>query len=79
MVWLLMIVFSVCAFIQTLTTLNPRLTKVEERVTKVDERVGACESRVSGIEIKLDTILKQNSETSKDIKDIYHLIMERHK
>ena len=37
-----------------------------------------CEGRVSGIEIKLDTIVKQNIESSKDIKDIYHLIMERH-
>ena len=71
-VWVVMVIFSVCAFIQTLLTLNPRLTKVEERV-------GACESRVSGIEIKLDAILKQNSETGKDIKDIYHLIMERHR
>ena len=71
-VWIIMIIFSICAFVQTLLTLNPRLTKVEERV-------GACESRVSGIEIKLDTILKQSAETGKDIKDIYHLIMERHR
>ena len=71
-IWFLMIIFSVCGFIQTLLTLNPRLTDVESRVSK-------CESKVSGIEIKLDTILKQNSETGKDIKDIYHLIMERHK
>lgn len=78
-VWVVMVIFSVCAFIQTLLTLNPRLTKVEERATKFEDRLGVCESKVSGIEFKLDAILKQNSEASKDIKDIYHLIMERHK
>jgi hypothetical protein len=69
--WLLMGFFAICCFVQTLLTLNPRLTKVEERVS-------VCESRVSGIEIKLDTIVKQNTESAKDIKDIYHIIMERH-
>ena len=70
--WLLMIVFTLCAFVQGLLTLQPRVTKLEERANN-------CESRVSGIEIKLDTLLRQSSETGKDIKDIYHLIMERHK
>lgn len=70
-VWVLMGVFAICGFVQTLLTLNPRLTKVEERMTN-------CEGRVSGIEIKLDTIVNQNIESAKDIKDIYHLIMERH-
>lgn len=70
-VWVLMGIFAICGFIQTLLTLNPRLTKVEERMTN-------CEGRVSGIEIKLDSIYKQGIETNKDIKDIYHLIMERH-
>ena len=69
--WVLMVVFAVCGFVQTLLTLNPRLTKVEERVS-------ICESKVSGIEIKLDAILNQNKELMGDIKNVYHLIMDRH-
>ena len=55
------------------------VNELNDRVTKLEERANNCESRVSGIEIKLDTLLRQSSETGKDIKDIYHLIMERHK
>lgn len=77
--WLLMIVFTICAFIQTLLTLNPRVTKLEERVSTCDEKYTRVENRVSGIEIKLDTLLHQSEEAGRDIKDIYHLIMERHK
>lgn len=71
-VWLAGIVFSGCVFIQALITLAPRVTKLETRMT-------GCETKISGIEIKLDTLLHQSEESGKDIKDIYHLIMERHK
>ena len=83
-VWVLIGIFGICGFIQTLLTLNPRVTRLEEemtqnpRVTRVEERVSYCESQLSGVKITLDTIVKQNVESSKDIKDIYHLIMERH-
>lgn len=77
--WVVMIVFSLCGFIQTLLTLAPRVTKLEERVSGCDEKYTRVETRVSGIEIKLDTLLHQSEEAGKDIKDIYHLIMERHK
>lgn len=70
--WILAAVFTVSSFIQVLLTLNPRVTNLEERMA-------GCESKVSAIEIKLDTLLHQSTETGKDIKDIYHLIMERHR
>lgn len=70
--WLIGVIFSACVFAQTLITLAPRVTKLEERATN-------CETKVSGIEIKLDALLHQSEESGKDIKDIYHLIMERHK
>ena len=66
-------------FIQTLITLAPRVTKLEERVSGCDEKYTRVENRVSGIEIKLDALLHKSEETGKDIKDIYHLIMDRHK
>lgn len=70
-VWVCMGIFTVSAFIQTLLTLSPRLTKVEERI-------GLCESKVSGIEIKLDAILIQNKELMGDMKNVYHLILDKH-
>lgn len=70
--WLVGIVFAACVFFNSLITLEPRTTKLEERMTN-------CETKVSGIEIKLDTLLHQSEESGKDIKDIYHLIMERHR
>lgn len=70
--WLIMVVFTVSAFIQSLVTMQPRVTRLEERAND-------CETRVSGIEIKLDALLHQSEETGKDIKDIYHLILDRHK
>ena len=72
LVWLIVIMFSVCGFIQILLTLNPRVTNLETRVAD-------CEYKVSTIEVKLDTLLAQSTETCKDVKDIYHLIMDRHK
>ena len=65
------VVFTVCSFIQVLLTLNPRVTDLEGRMSQ-------CESKVSAIEIKLDAIIKTSSETGKDVKDIYHMILERH-
>jgi hypothetical protein len=65
------VVFTVCSFIQVLLTLNPRVTDLEGRVSQ-------CEYRVSAIEIKLDAIIKTSVETNKDVKDLYHLILERH-
>ena len=70
--WVLIIIFSICSFIQLLLTLNPRVISLEERIA-------GCEYKVSAIEIKLDTLLAQSTETCKDVKDIYHLIMDRHK
>ena len=70
--WVLIVIFSICSFIQLLLTLNPRVINLEERVA-------GCEYKVSAIEIKLDTLLAQSSETCKDVKDIYHLILDRHK
>ncbi|MBE6447897.1 MAG: hypothetical protein E7018_01180 [Alphaproteobacteria bacterium] len=68
---LVVIIFSFCSFIQILLTLNPRVTNLESRMA-------GCEHKVSTIEIKLDTLLAQSTETCKDVKDIYHLILERH-
>jgi hypothetical protein len=65
------IIFTVCSFIQVLLTLNPRVTDLEGRVAQ-------CEYRVSAIEIKLDAIIKTSAETNKDVKDLFHLILERH-
>ena len=78
-IWLIMAFFTVCAFVQGLITLQPRVTKLEERVGACDSRYTQVETRVSGIEIKLDALLRQSEETGKDIKDIYHLIRERHR
>lgn len=70
--WIVGVIFAGCVFVQSLITLAPRVTDLEGRMT-------TCESKISGIEIKLDTLLHQSEESGKDIKDIYHLIMERHK
>lgn len=65
------IIFTVCSFIQVLLTLNPRVTDLEGRMSQ-------CEYKVSAIEIKLDAIIKTSADTNADVKDIYHIIMERH-
>ena len=71
-IWVLMIVFSVCGFVQTLLTLNPRVTALEGRVAN-------SESKISAIEVKLDELIYQGHETSKDIKIIHKLMLEMHK
>lgn len=70
--WVFMIIFTIIGFVQMLLTLNPRVTDLETRVAK-------NENKISAIEIKLDTLIAQGSETHKDVKDIYHLILDRHK
>jgi hypothetical protein len=70
--WVIGCVFTVAVFFQQLLTLNPRVTNLESRMAD-------AEGKMSAIEIKLDTVLTQTSETCKDVKDIYHLILERHK
>lgn len=77
--WLVGIVFTVSAFIQTLVGLSPRVTKLEERASTCDEKYSKVNARVSGIEIKLDTLISKTDETGKDVKDLYMLILERHK
>ena len=67
-----MIVFSICGFVQTLLTLNPRVTALEGRVAN-------NESKISAIEVKLDELIYQGHETSKDIKIIHKLMLEMHK
>lgn len=64
-------VFVICVFIQTLLTLNPRVTDLENRMA-------TTEGKISTIELKIDNILNHTSETSKDVKDIYHIIFDRH-
>jgi hypothetical protein len=71
-VWLVMIVFAICGFVQTLLTLNPRVTALEGRVA-------GNESKISAIEVKLDELIYQGHETSKDIKVIHKLMLEMHK
>ena len=71
-IWVLMIVFSICGFVQTLLTLNPRVTALEGRVAN-------NESKISAIEVKLDELIYQGHETSKDIKIIHKLMLEMHK
>lgn len=65
------IIFVICVFIQTLLTLNPRVTDLEKRMA-------TTEGKISTIELKIDHILNQTAETSKDVKDIYHIILDRH-
>lgn len=67
-----MVVFAICGFVQTLLTLNPRVTALEGRVA-------GNESKISAIEVKLDELIYQGHETSKDIKVIHKLMLEMHK
>lgn len=76
--WIIFGVFSICGFVQTLLTLNPRVTKLEERAGECDRRYVDVEHRVSGIEIKLDEVLRLQTQGNKDIKDLYHIILDRH-
>lgn len=71
-VWAVMVIFAICGFIQTLLTLNPRVTALEGRVA-------GNESKISAIEVKLDELIYQGHETSKDIKVIHKLMLEMHK
>lgn len=71
-VWVVMVIFAICGFIQTLLTLNPRVTALEGRVA-------GNESKISAIEVKLDELIYQGHETSKDIKVIHKLMLEMHK
>jgi hypothetical protein len=71
-VWVIGCLFTVAVFFQQLLTLNPRVTNLESRIA-------GAEGKISAIEIKLDTLIAQGSETHKDVKDIYHLILDRHK
>ena len=72
LVWVIMVVFAICGFIQTLLTLNPRVTALEGRVA-------GNESKISAIEVKLDELIYQGHETSKDVKVIHKLMLEMHK
>lgn len=76
--WLVFCIFSICGFVQTLLTLNPRVIKLEERISDCDRRYVDVEHRVSGIEIKLDEVLRLQTQGNKDIKDLYHIILDRH-
>lgn len=78
LMWVVGIFASTVIFIHTLAMLGPRMTKAEERIASAEKRLSAGENRISMIEIKLDELLRQSSETHKDVKDIYHLILERH-
>jgi low affinity Fe/Cu permease len=67
-----MVIFAICGFVQTLLTLNPRVTALEGRVA-------TSESKISAIEIKLDELIYQGHETSRDVKTIHRLMLEMHK
>ena len=71
-IWGAMVVFAVCGFVQTLLTLNPRVTDLEGRMA-------GCETKISAIEVKLDELIYQGHETSKDVKSIHRLMLEMHK
>lgn len=71
-VWGAMVVFAICGFIQTLLTINPRVTDLEGRMA-------GCETKISAIEVKLDELIYQGHETSKDVKTIHRLMLEMHK
>ena len=70
LVWIVMVVFAICGFVQTL--LNPRVTALEGRVA-------GNESKISAIEVKLDELIYQGHETSRDVKTIHRLMLEMHK
>jgi hypothetical protein len=71
-VWIVMVIFAICGFVQTLLTLNPRVTALEGRVA-------TNESKISAIEVKLDELIYQGHETSRDVKSIHRLMLEIHK
>lgn len=71
-VWIAMVISAVVGFVQTLTTLNPRVTDLEGRVA-------GCETKISAIEVKLDELIYQGHETSKDVKTIHRLMLEMHR
>ena len=71
-VWVVMAVFAVCGFVQTLLTLNPRVTSLEGRMA-------GCETKVSAIEVKLDELIYQTHETGKDVKNVHRLMLEMHR
>lgn len=77
--WVFGCIVAVIVFFHKLTTLEPRMIKMEERQADTDSRLTDCEKRVSMFEVKLDTLIEQGAETHKDVKDIYLLILERHK
>ena len=70
--WIVMIIFAICGFVQTLLTLNPRVTALEGRVA-------TNESKISAIEVKLDELIYQGHETSRDVKSIHRMMLEIHK
>jgi hypothetical protein len=72
LIWIAMVVFAICGFVQTLLTLNPRMTALEGRVA-------TNESKISAIEVKLDELIYQGHETSRDVKSIHRLMLEIHK
>jgi hypothetical protein len=72
LVWIVMVIFAICGFVQTLLTLNPRVTALEGGVA-------TSESKISAIEIKLDELIYQGHETSRDVKTIHRLMLEMHK
>ena len=66
--WGIMTIFTVACFIQTLIQLSPRVTELERRAA-------ITEGKVSMIEVKLDTVLHQTTETKNDVKDIYRILI----
>ena len=70
--WVIMTIFTVSCFIQTLIQLSPRVTELERRAA-------ITEGKVSMIEVKLDTVLPQTTETKNDVKDIYRILIEEKK
>ena len=66
--WVLLTIFPVSCFIQTLIELSPRVTELERRAA-------ITEGKVSMIEVKLDTVLHQTTETKNDVKDIYRILI----
>lgn len=62
-----------------MTACEERSAVLEKRDSEIETRVAYNENRISLIEVKLDTLISQGSETHKDVKDIYHLILGNHK
>ena len=70
--WVIMTIFTVSCFVQTLIQLSPRVTELERRAA-------ITAGKVSMIEVKLDTVLHQTTETKNDVKDIYRILIEEKK